>query len=104
MKGRVYFFTDGDCASVCLDAVDTLLALGATQVGRETSADTVYMEVRNEMLPSERAEAFVPMKVYRGRPRGNNETVVPRHVWIGALADTPGIEAWLSEIDGAARD
>lgn len=99
MKARVYVLTDYDCASACLDALDVFTAMGATQVGQETSADTLYMDVRSDRLPSGRAEANVPMKVYRGRARGNNETMVPVHTWTGALSDTDGIEAWLAAID-----
>lgn len=102
MKARTWVLTDSGCASACLDAVDLLKALGATQVGQETSGDTAYMEVRDEPLPGGRVVARVPMKVYRGRPRGDNETHVPVHAWTGALADTAGIEAWLAGLDAAA--
>ncbi len=99
MKARVYVLTDYGCASACLDAVDVLKALDAVQVGQETSGDTVYMEVRYAPLPSGRVKAGVPMKVYRGRARGNNETAVPAHAWTGALGDTAGLEAWIRSID-----
>lgn len=102
MKARTWVLTDSGCASACLDAVDLLKALGATQVGQETSGDTAYMELREEPLPGGRAVARIPMKVYRGRPRGDNETHVPAHEWTGALGDTAGIEAWLAGLDAAA--
>lgn len=102
MTARTWVLTDSGCASACLDAVDLLKALGATHVGQETSGDTAYMEVRDEPLPGGRVVARVPMKVYRGRPRGDNETHVPVHAWTGALADTAGIEAWLAGLDAAA--
>lgn len=99
MKARVYVLTDYGCASACLDAVDLLKALGAVQVGQETSADTLYMDVREQRLPSGRVEAVVPMKVYRGRARGNNVTAVPAHEWTGALGDTAGLQAWIAKLD-----
>jgi hypothetical protein len=102
MGARTYVLTDYGCASACLDAVDLLKSLGAVQVGQETSADTVYMEVRSGPLPSGRVNANIPMKVYRGRARGNNETAMPAHEWTGALADTAGIEAWIAGLDAAA--
>ena len=102
MRARTWVLTDSGCASACLDAVDLLKALGATHVGLETSGDTVYMEVREEALPGGRVTARVPMKVYRGRARGNNETWVPAHAWTGELSDTAGIEAWIAELDAAA--
>ena len=102
MKARTWVLTDSGCASACLDAVDLLKALGATHVGQETSGDTAYMEIREEPLPGGRVVARIPMKVYRGRPRGDNETYVPVHEWTGALADTAGVEAWLAGLDAAA--
>lgn len=102
MQARTYVFTDSGCASACLDAVDLLKALGATHVGLETSGDAVYMEVRDEPLPGGRVTARVPMKVYRGRMRGNNETWVPAQAWTGELSDTAGIEAWIAALDAAA--
>jgi len=99
MTARVYFITDYGCASACLDAVDVLKALGAVHVGQETSGDAVYMEIRTQPLPGGRVTAGIPMKVYRGRPRGNNETVVPAHEWTGALADTAGLEALIIAVD-----
>ncbi|HYC97329.1 peptidase S41 [Brevundimonas sp.] len=102
LRARTYVLTDYGCASACLDAVDLLKSLGAVQIGQETSADTVYMEIRREPLPSGRVAANVPMKVYRGRARGNNETAMPAHQWTGALSDTAGLEAWVARLDAAA--
>lgn len=101
LGARVYVLTDYGCASACLDAVDLFLAAGAVHVGQETSADTLYMELREDPLPSGRAVAYVPMKVYRGRARGDNETHAPVHVWTGDLADTDGIAAWILGLDAA---
>lgn len=101
MKARVYVLTDAYCASACLDAVDLLKALGATQVGGETSADTLYMEVRDVVLPSGRMKAGIPIKVYRGRARGSNETAKPDRVWTGRMDDTDGLERWITTIDAA---
>lgn len=98
MTARVFVLTDFGCASACLDAVDLLKALGAVHVGQETSADTLYMEVRGRRLPSGRATAVVPMKVYRGRTRGSNEPAVPAHLWTGALSDTAGLERWIAAL------
>jgi hypothetical protein len=101
MRARAYVLTDYNCVSACLDAVDTLTAVGAVHVGQETSADTVYMDVRQQALPGGRVSVVVPMKVYRGRARGNNVTAVPKYQWTGALSDTAGIEAWIVATDAA---
>jgi hypothetical protein len=93
MAGRVYVLTDSGCGSACLDAVDLWKAVGALQVGRETSADTVYMEVRAPLLPSGLAQIAVPMKVYRGRARGNNEPQRPHYVIDGDMTDDAALLA-----------
>ena len=96
VTGQVYVLTDSGCASACLDAVDFFTAMGAVTVGQETSADSVYMDIRDIALPSGRVAAYVPMKVYRGRARGINQSVAPVHEWTGDMGDTAGIEAWLT--------
>jgi hypothetical protein len=78
-----------------LDAVDLWKAAGAIQVGRETSADTVYMDVREADLPSGLAQLAIPMKVWRGRQRGNNEPQRPAHVFDGDMTDTRALQAWI---------
>ncbi|MFC7380530.1 peptidase S41 [Brevundimonas sp. GCM10030266] len=98
MQGRVFVLTDSGCGSACLDAVDIWKAAGAVQIGRETAADTVYMEVRNAALPSGLAGIGVPMKVYRGRARGNNEPQRPAHEFDGAMNDTAALQAWIQTL------
>lgn len=93
MTGRVYVLTDPRCASACLDAVDLWKTAGAFQVGRETSADTVYMDTRNPLLPSGLAQIAVPMKVYRGRARGNNEPQKPAYLIEGDMNDDAALLA-----------
>ena len=93
MAGRVYVLTDSSCGSACLDAVDLWKTVGAVQVGRETSADTVYMEIREPALPSGLAQIAVPMKVYRGRARGNNEPQRPQYVIAGDMSDDAALLA-----------
>lgn len=93
MAGRVYVLTDSSCASACLDAVDLWKMAGGIQVGRETSADTVYMDIRNPVLPSGLAQIAVPMKVYRGRVRGNNEPQKPSYLIEGDMTDDAALLA-----------
>ncbi|SNY56884.1 S41 family peptidase [Stenotrophomonas sp. CC120223-11] len=97
-KGRVVVVADAACGSACLDALDLWKRLGAVQVGVETSADSLYMDVRPERLPSGLARISVPMKVFRGRVRGSNEPHVPDHRYTGDMRDTPALEAWLSTL------
>jgi len=95
---RVFVLTDWGCGSACLDAVDLWTALGAVQVGQDTSADTLYMDVREKMLPSGIAQAVVPMKVYRGRKRGSNEPAVPRYRYTGDMRDDAALAQWMAAL------
>ncbi len=101
VRGQVYALTDPVCASACLDAVDLWKALGAIQIGRETSADTVYMDVRNAALPSGLASLVIPMKVWRGRARGNNEPHRPAHLFDGDITDSAALQAWVRTLGPA---
>ncbi len=101
VRGPVYVLTDPGCASACLDAVDLWKALGAIQIGRETSADTVYMDVREAALPSGLATLVIPMKVWRGRPRGNNEPHRPTHLFDGDITDSAALQAWVRTLAAA---
>lgn len=98
MAGPVYVLTDSSCGSACLDAVDLWKTAGAIQVGRETSADTVYMEIRETALPSGLAEIAVPMKVYRGRARGNNEPQKPAYLIEGDMSDDAALLATIRRL------
>ncbi|MCU1057316.1 hypothetical protein B9Y88_11505 [Stenotrophomonas maltophilia] len=96
-SGRVVIVADASCGSACLDALDLWRRLGALQVGVETSADSVYMDIRPQPLPSGLSRISVPMKVYRGRGRGSNEPYVPDRRYAGDMRDTQALEAWILE-------
>jgi hypothetical protein len=93
--GRVVIVADASCGSACLDALDLWKRLGAVQVGVETSADSLYMDVRPEALPSGLARISVPMKVFRGRTRGSNAPHTPDIRYEGNMRDTTALEAWI---------
>jgi hypothetical protein len=103
IKGPVYVLTDSACMSACLDAVDLWTRLGAITVGRETSADTLYMEVRQVPLPAGLGAFSLPMKVYSGRSRGSNQPVLPRHRFSGDMADTRALENWIAMLPEPKR-
>jgi hypothetical protein len=98
VHGPVYVLTDAGCGSACLDAVDLWKSAGAIQIGRETSADTVYMDVRGDELPSGLAELAIPMKVWRGRQRGNNEPQRPAHIYEGDMSDDAALAVWVRSL------
>ena len=103
LAGPVYVLTDSSCGSACLDALDLWTALGAIQIGRATSADTLYMEVRQFRLPSRITSVSMPMKVYRGRQRGSNEPAIPRHRFAGDIGDTQALETWVATLPERPR-
>lgn len=95
VKGRVFILTDGKCVSACLDFVTNALRFpGVTHVGLPTSADTPYMEIRTEPLPSGMAQLHFAMKVYRNRPR-SGRSYIPAHRFSGDISDTAAVERWV---------
>ncbi|HEY4293702.1 hypothetical protein [Luteibacter sp.] len=94
-RARIFMVTDSGCGSACLDAADLWLELGATHVGAETSADTLYMDIRRTTLPSGVGHLNAAMKVYRGRTRGNNVPLLPKYPYDGNLVDTAVLEHWI---------
>ena len=75
----VYVITPGRCASACLDAVDTFTLFdNVALIGAPTSADSVYLEVRSEPLPSGQGRIVVPIKFWHQRPRESGEVYHPR--------------------------
>jgi hypothetical protein len=100
LAGEVYVLTDEVCASACLDAIDLWRSLGAVHIGRTTSADTVYMDIRSLELPSGIGVVSMPMKVYRNRARGSNVPVTPVFSFDGDIADTAAVERWILSLPG----
>jgi hypothetical protein len=74
----IYVITDGGCVSACLDALDVFTRFpGVKLVGAPTSADSNYLEIRYEPLPSERGIIILPTKIWVHRPRGSGEVYRP---------------------------
>ena len=75
--GKLALLTDSACVSACLDFADLVLQVpGAMHLGHTTGADSVYMVGSQSRLPSGN-RLVIPVKVWRNRPRGNNEALVP---------------------------
>jgi hypothetical protein len=69
---------DGGCASACLDAVDVFTRFpGVKLVGAPTSADSQYLEVRLQPLPSGRGAVWLSTKIWVHRPRRAGEVYRP---------------------------
>jgi len=96
VTATVVLLTDPYCGSACLDFADIMRALpGVVHAGQETGADTVYMDVTGASLPSGLGSFGVARKVYRNRPRGNNEPYEPTAVYAGDLGDDAAVQAWV---------
>lgn len=54
------------------------------------------MEVPDATLASGLLSVSVPMKVYRGRPRGLNQSFRPAHVYTGDMHDEAALERWIA--------
>ena len=75
----VYVIVPGHCASACLDALDVFTRFGnTTLMGAPSAADSTYMEVREDRLPSGDGLIVVPLKVWHGRPRPSGFVYHPR--------------------------
>jgi hypothetical protein len=100
--GPVVLLTDRGCASACLDFADLVLSVpGAVHAGEETSADAVYIDTTFVTLPS--GNGFVlPLKVWRNRLRGNNETLIPDRPLVLDTMDEDVIRARVIAAVGAS--
>lgn len=94
---KIIAIIDRSCASACLDFLDELKMIEppALFVGQMTGADSLYMDLRRVELPSKIGYLTIPLKVYRNRPRGNNEPYKPDIAYEGDLKDTAVVETWL---------
>jgi hypothetical protein len=96
---RVILLTDGRCASACLDFADNLLAIpGVRHAGAATYADAVYIDNRGISLPSQLGWFTFSMKVYRDRPRGNNEPYLPDLEYTGDSWELGAVQQWLLSV------
>lgn len=77
-KNKIYFITDQYCTSACTRFVDFLSELPfATQVGVETSADTVYGD-NSSIEISPQLTLYYPTSVQLNRKRLNFQSYTPK--------------------------
>jgi hypothetical protein len=96
-RGRLILLTDNSCFSSCLIVTDDFRRLGALHVGETTDANTHYMEVREERLPSglsmfstlQAVDPSAPMQIGPFAPE------VP---YDGSIADTAALERWIAAL------
>ncbi|HEY7643110.1 MAG TPA: S41 family peptidase [Steroidobacteraceae bacterium] len=99
VTGRVFLLTDGACASACLDFTDVVRRLPhVTHVGLPTSADAVYIDNTEALLPSGLAWLSYSLKVYRNRVRANNEWYEPQVRWPGGVMSDEAVASWIEQL------
>ncbi len=98
-NGTVFFITNYSCGSSCLSFADELLQMPKViHVGLPTFGDTFYLEIREMELPSKNGSFTIPMKVFRNRPRGSNESYQPTYRFQGNIHDRKAYEDWIIEL------
>ena len=99
VTGRVFLLTDTVCASACLDFTDVVRRLPhVTHIGLPTSADAVYIDNTEAILPSGLAVLSYSLKVYRNRVRANNEWYEPAVRWPGGVMSDEAITTWIHSV------
>lgn len=99
VTGRVFLLTDGKCASACLDFTDLVRRLpNVTHIGLPTSADAVYIDNTQVLLPSGLAWLSYSLKVYRNRLRANNEWYEPQVRWPGGVMSDEAVTTWIAKL------
>jgi hypothetical protein len=95
--GTIYLLTDNACFSSCLLVTDEFRRLGATHIGEATDANTNYMEVREDKLPSGLSMFSTLQAVAPSQPSqiGSFAPAIP---YAGSIADTAALEKWVAEL------
>ncbi|HEU0097343.1 MAG TPA: S41 family peptidase [Allosphingosinicella sp.] len=99
-RGRLILLTDNSCFSSCLLVTDQFRRLGALHVGEATDANTNYMEVREDKLPSG-LSMFSTLQAVAPASPAQIGPFVPEVAYEGSIADTAALEAWVQKL--AAR-
>jgi hypothetical protein len=95
--GPVILLTDNSCFSSCLMVADEFRRLGALHVGQETDANTHYMEVREDKLPSGLSMFSTLQAMAPGSPLQMGP-FTPTILYSGNIGDTPALEAWVASL------
>lgn len=99
VKAKVYVLTDYRCGSVCIGFLDEMKRLpGVTQIGVETFIDSRTGSPMPANLPSNMGSVSVPTMTRDGRARGDNIPQKPDIEFMGNIADTEAVKAWISTL------
>jgi hypothetical protein len=95
--GRLILLTDNVCFSSCLMVTEEFRKLGALHVGETTDANTNYMEVREDKLPSGMSMFSTLQAVAPNRPTQMGP-FTPARLFQGDIADTAALEKWIAQL------
>ena len=93
-KGKIVLLTDNTCFSSCLIVTDKFRQLGALHVGQSTDANTHYLEVREDLMPSG-LSYFSTLQAMSPSSPVNYGPFDPDVVYNGEIADTQSLEQWI---------
>ena len=93
-RGRLILLTDNSCFSSCLLVTQDFRRLGALHVGEATDANTNYMEVREDRLPSG-LSMFSTLQAVAPASPSQIGPFTPEVAYEGDIADTAALEAWV---------
>jgi len=96
-RGRLVLLTDNSCFSSCLLVTQMFRRLGALHVGEATDANTNYMEVREDRLPSG-LSIFSTLQAVAPASPSQIGPFVPEVAYEGNIADTAALEAWVQTL------
>jgi hypothetical protein len=74
-----------------------------THIGLPTSADAVYIDNTESILPTGLAVLSYSLKVYRNRVRANNEWYEPAIRWRGGVMSDAAITTWVAQLAATAE-
>lgn len=96
----IIIVTDSQCVSACLDFIDELklMATRVVLIGKQTSADSLYMECRSIALPSGKGRIVIPIKVYRNRPRDHNIPYAPDIEYMQDINDMGAVKNFVFDV------
>jgi hypothetical protein len=97
VMAKIVVIIDSGNFSAALDFIDELKMMSSRVIliGKQTKADRLYMEVRDVPLPSGMGSFALPIKVYRGRIRGDNVPYKPDFEY--DVRDDEGLEKFVLE-------
>lgn len=99
VTAKIVVITSSRCFSSCLIFIDEIKIVDpkAILIGQTTSADTIYLDMRAINLPSGIGSFRTPIKIHRGRPRGNNMPYIPNISYPENINSEEEKNQWLLE-------